>query len=700
MSPAPPPVSPVPFWKGVIRYESAKVSPWPALRNAIGVAVPLAIGTAMGHATSGLIGATGALNVSFSDGSDPYPHRLRRLLRASLFCALAVLAGGFSGREQALATSIAGACAFFAGMIVALGAEATDIANIALVTLIVFSAQSMTTGQALASALAALGGGLLQTILSLGSWPFRRYEPERRVLAALYLEIARSAPAKPRVMEAPPASAEATQAHVSLAGLAGNQSIEAERYLALLSQAERLRLTLLTLARLRVRLAREQATTQEAALLERCLELAGRVLTSVGECLQGRDLASTHLHPREFEELRRAAAGLPRDARGQVQALAGQLRAALELASHSSEEGLKEFQRHEASQPWRLRIGSAIAVLRANLNLESAVFRHAVRLAVSITLAEIIAHRVGWGRPYWIPMTVAIVLRPDFTTTLSRGVLRVAGTLIGLGVSTGLFHWLHPAGAMEVLWLGLFAFLLRCFGPANYGVFAINLTALVVLMFAMTGVDPGPVIAARGLNTILGGAIAMLAYQVWPTWERSQAPEALARMLDAYRMYFQAVRNAWLDPEPPPREELDRTRQAGRLARSNAEASVARLAAEPGSPATRVGALSRILANAHRFIHAAMSLEAGVVRSPAIPSHEAFRTFSNHVDATLYFLAAALRGGQYKLDDLPDLREDQRALVEAGADHPQRYELVNAETDRITNSLNTLAREISTGRDA
>ena len=58
--------------------------------------------------------------------------------------------------------------------------------------------------------------------------------------------------------------------------------------------------------------------------------------------------------------------------------------------------------------------------MRANLHLDSAVFRHAVRLAMSLTVAEIVAHRVGWSRPYWIPMTVAIVLQPRLATIVAR----------------------------------------------------------------------------------------------------------------------------------------------------------------------------------------------------------------------------------------------------------------------------------------
>ena len=42
-------------------------------------------------------------------------------------------------------------------------------------------------------------------------------------------------------------------------------------------------------------------------------------------------------------------------------------------------------------------------------------------------------------------MTIAIVLKPDFTATFSRGVLRLSGTYLGLLVATGLFHFFRRA---------------------------------------------------------------------------------------------------------------------------------------------------------------------------------------------------------------------------------------------------------------
>ena len=63
------------------------------------------------------------------------------------------------------------------------------------------------------------------------------------------------------------------------------------------------------------------------------------------------------------------------------------------------------------------------------------------------------------------------------------------------------------------------------------------------------------------------------------------------------------------------------------------------------------------MANSHRFIHAVMALDAGLHRSRPATARDAFRTFANAVDATLYFLAAALRGSRIDPKTLPDLRE-------------------------------------------
>ncbi len=690
------------FWRTLTLFEPDKVVPGRAARNALGVALPLAVGYLFGSISVGLVVSSGALNVCFTDGDDPYRQRARRMLLGTLLVGLAVMTGTLTGGVPVIAIAIAGVWAFAAGMMVAVNQAATDLGVVTLVTLIVYSAQPMDPHHAVSAGLLAIVGGLFQTLLALAMWPVQRFEPERRALANLFEELSRAAASPASASEAPSASAQATDAHSTLAALGAIHTVEADRYRSLLNQAERMRLSLLMLARLRVRIGREKPEGEEPAALDRFFELCSELLAAIGGSLRSNN--SIAENPDVLDELdalaevpRQSQASTPMlsallaDALHQMDALAGQLRSSVELASHATPEGLAEFERKQSQTPWTLRLRGGLATLRANLTFESAAFRHAIRLAACVALAASIGRAVSWHRTYWLPMTVAIVLKPDFTATFSRGVLRVAGTLTGLAFATALFHIVSTTVMTQIVLIALLTFALRSFGAANYGILTAAVSALVVLLIGLTGVSAKDVIAARAINSVSGGALALAAYWLWPTWERYRINENVARLLDAYRDYFHVISEAYLKPEAPP-PALDSARQAGRLARSNLEASVDRLSAEPYR--YRLTALNDMLASSHRLVHALMALEAGLYQSNFVSPRDAYRTFSNDVERTLYFLAASLRGSAIHPGDLPDLREDHHALLRSGDSHVERYALVNIETDRVTNSLNTLREQI------
>jgi uncharacterized membrane protein YccC len=692
------------FWRSVTRIEPEKVVPGRSARNAIGVALPLVAGYLLGNMPAGLIVSSGALNVCFTDGDDPYRQRARRMLLGTLLVGLAVMTGTLTGGHAAIAITIAGIWAFTAGMMVAINQAATDMGVVTLVTLVVFSAQPMEPHRAVSAGLLAIAGGLFQTLLALALWPVEGHEPERRVLANLFDEMARAAEAPAAATEAPSASVQATDAHNTLAALGPVHTVEADRYRYLLNQAERMRLSLLMLSRLRVRIGREKAHGEEIEALDRFCSLCAKLLRAIASSLKTNASLDPHQDSLDqivaLAEVLRATRGISEsemlsalvgDALFQVDALAGQLRSSVELAAHATPEGQIEFARKQSRTPWTLRLRGSVATLRANLTFRSAAFRHAIRLAVCVALGAGIGRAVSWHRTYWLPMTVAIVLKPDFSATFSRGVLRVAGTLTGLAFATALFHILSTTVMTQIVLIALLTYVLRSWGAANYGILTAAVSALVVLLIGLTGVSASDVIAARALNSVAGGALALSAYWLWPTWERYRVNENVARLLDAYRDYFRAVSEAYLKPGAPP-PELNSARQSARLARSNLEASVDRLSAEPYT--FQLVALNDMLASSHRLVHALMALEAGLYQSQFVTPRGAFRAFKHDVERTLYFLAASLRGSPIHPGDLPDLREDHHALLRSGDSHVERYALVNIETDRVTNSLNTLREQI------
>jgi uncharacterized membrane protein YccC len=686
------------FWATVRRFDRARIAPSVGLRNAAGVALPLALGLAFRAPGSGLLIATGALNVAFSDSRLPYTQRARRMLAASAVVGYGVFIGALCGHSHPLTLLTVTLWAFAAGILVALDQTAADVGTISLVTVLVFAALPMPPQQALYSGVLAGCGGLLQIVLSVAIWPLRPYAPQRRALADLFRALADSAAVAVAATEAPPVTAQTTEAQDWLAPLDRDRSLEAERYRALLSQAERMRLALLVLSRVRTRIAREDPASCPVATIDRFFTIAGDVLRGLAAALARNTppedspalVDETHAI---VESLRACPGEMARDARRQIDALAGQFRAAFDLVEHATPAGELRFERGETARSWPLRLQSGAAILRANLTLRSAACRHAIRLAVCVAIAEAVGQQLALTRAYWAPMTVAIVLKPDFAGTFSRGVQRLAGTIAGLLLATALVHFRPLGTGLEIAFVAIFTFAARAFGPANYAIAATAITALVVMLVALNGTAPGAVVLPRAINTIVGGAIALIAHAVWPTWERAQIPEMIARLLDAYAAYWSAIRAGYEQPDRTLSREVDEARLGGRRARTNLEASMDRLAIEPGTTHDRFRALSALLANSHRLAHAMMALEAGLVTTRSAPPRPAFKAFADDVAQTLSALAAHLRGTPVDPATLPDLRESHHELLRAG-ETVERYALVNIETDRVVNSLNTLAADI------
>jgi len=702
------------FWQILTLFDSTKLSTHRAFRNALGVVLPLIAGFALYMPRGGLVVASGALNVSYSDGSDPYPARVKRMLASSVICAVAVFVGAVSGKHVVLAVTLAAFWAFIAGMFVAVGGAAPDLGVISLVTLLIYAAQHLTPREAAISGLLALAGGLLQTALSVALWPVRRYDPERRVLEKFYLELANRASAPWNATSSPLASAHSEQAQEALLGLARDGGAESIRYRALLNQAERIRLTLLMLMRLQLRMEREIPDYPGIAILNGYLQVASQILRHISNSLSAAPSTEPQEKARQAVEaldrfpaqLREVAAATPpsfiaavaKDAVFQMDALSGQLRAALDLIQNNAEVQGAADAPSLTPRTWKETVSSAIESFRNHLNLQSPIFRHALRLAVLVALGDILGTEVSWRRTYWLPMTIALVLKPEFTATFTRGLLRIAGTIVGLLLATELFHLFNPGVVLQVILIFVFVFLIRWLGPANYGIFGIAVSALIVLLLAIAGVPPKDVIWARGVNTFVGGALALLAYWLWPTWERTRVSERIAELLDAYRNYAHALSH-WNAADNSSLQELERARCGARNTRANLEASIDRLSSEPGTTREQLARLSAVLASSHRLIHALMALDAIFSHKPALSSSPPLKNFVSKLEKTLALLASTLRGVRVPSKDFPNLREEHRLMVQSRTGDANselaRFDSINIETDRITNSVNTLAEQIT-----
>lgn len=162
---------------------------------------------------------------------------------------------------------------------------------------------------------------------------------------------------------------------------------------------------------------------------------------------------------------------------------------------------------------------SALRTVRENLRWQSPEFRFGLKLAATLGVAAVSAYFLGLSNGYWVPMTALFVLRTELRETFSRGVARVAGTLVGAGLATLLASGLRPGPVAVGALVVLFAWLCYSVVNVNYGVFSVCVTAYIAFLLAFGGLPEKEVVLHRVANTALGGAIALIV----------AIPELLAR---------------------------------------------------------------------------------------------------------------------------------------------------------------------------
>ncbi len=677
------------FARQLLHFDRSLISKRVALRDACAVAVALALGLALGGPVSGVLLAAGAMNASFADGPFAVRVRLMHISLAGLAVALAAIVGSLASNVFWFATAALAVWALFAGLLVALGPAAMGVGLNSLVVFIVFGRQPLDLAHAAGVAALLLAGSAVTMVFAALAVPSRT-SPETRAVAAAYDHLAELAEKPADASRVPPLSAPLAEATAVLVAFGRTRGAADEPLRTLLDQAERLRVAIVSLESWRAAPGETPlpwATAIDAALAATATDVRaiarslrdGRPVTAAGAGATSA-LAESASSPEADIDASPLAAAATRT----IDAIAGQLRAAASAANEThAHAGFVTYARGALRVPVPPLRG-ALATLRANLSLESTAFRHALRLAACVALADTIERGFAIPHGYWIPMTAALVLKPDFSETLARGVMRIAGTLIGIVLAALLDRAAHgsDAGRIALVFFGVLG--MRSIGRPHYGLLTMSVTVVVVEFLAFVGEHVGTTIEERSINTLIGGAVALAFYLLWPTWERRHAPALLAAMLDAYAAYWRAIVARIARGAGPDGEALDAIRLAARLARTNAEASIARMRAEPHR-GHEVDIYAGVLASAHRLVLAGLRLEALAGTLDALPP--AVAAYDDANAATLAALSAALRGTPLPPGG-PDPREAQQTLARGVSGDALVY--FAAEADTAANALGTM----------
>jgi hypothetical protein len=180
---------------------------------------------------------------------------------------------------------------------------------------------------------------------------------------------------------------------------------------------------------------------------------------------------------------------------------------------------------------WRLR-----AALRSVVDRSSVV--NGVRIALCLggaTALTLALHQPDHS--FWLPLTVAVIVCPEYASVFVRTVNRIAGTVLGAVLAVAvLVVWSNGVPVAVAAALALGAAVLTA--PKLYAWSVIGVTASALLSASIARADPLlPVL--RLLDTILGALVAVVVgYLLWPGARRLPATVDLQTALAAARAYL------------------------------------------------------------------------------------------------------------------------------------------------------------------
>ncbi|MCD9876865.1 FUSC family protein [Streptomyces guryensis] len=570
-----------------LRPQQAPVN-WAAMaRAAIAMALPLAIGLAVGRPAYGALASMGALSGVIGDTADAYRMRILNIAIPQLFGAIGVTLGSLAFGHGWVAVAAVTGIALVSGMISTIGAVASVSGLLLLLNAVVGAGLPLPGDWWLAPALMS-GGGLLVLLLALLAWPLRSGVPERAAVADTYRTVA------------------------SLMAAGGTEEYDAARHTVTQSLNQSYDLVL-------ARRARHHGRSPELTRLLAQLN----AITPVVEAAPAARLSGTALPPEVPEAVRHLAQAVETG-------YTGPIGLALPVPTSETARAVDHALRHAAEVVTAPDVdprgiddrlgrpaGLSIRVARAsrNVTLSANSWRYGLRLALCIGIAQALVSIVPVPRSYWVALTITFVLKPDFGSVFSRALLRAVGTVAGLVIAAAVLAAV-PRGWWDVPVMLVLAPLIPAFTPRGYGYQTAAITPVILLLSDILNHQGTALLLPRLVDSLIGCGIALVAgYLLWPESWHTRVGDRLA---DAVANTAQYVESAFGDGSEP----AARARMRRRLYRdlSVIRTEFQRALTEPPPTGRRAAAWWPLVVAVERIVDATTAAAVRVRHGAATPS--------------------------------------------------------------------------------
>lgn len=301
-------------------------------------------------------------------------------------------------------------------------------------------------------------------------------------------------------------------------------------------------------------------------------------------------------------------------------------------------------------------------LLLRNFSFKSTIFRHSIRLAVTVMLGYVLGSIFTFQNPFSIILIITVIMRPNYGLTRSRAKDRIIGTFIGAGIGFGmviLIQNMYVFGAMGIVSL----IIAISFIQKNYRASATFITLSVVFIYAILSPDILEVIQFRILDTIVGAALSYAAMRwLWPTWEFVEIKENIQNSIRANRIFLRKISDFYKEKGKLP-TSYNIARKHAFLETSNLNSAFQRMAQEPKSKQRELDSNYEMVVLNHSFLASLASVSTYIQHHKTSDASEQFGIATNGIMQNLEKILVCLNDKQALItptnqphfeDQLPD----------------------------------------------
>ncbi|WP_405606757.1 FUSC family protein [Polaribacter sp. Asnod1-A03] len=286
--------------------------------------------------------------------------------------------------------------------------------------------------------------------------------------------------------------------------------------------------------------------------------------------------------------------------------------------------------------------------LKANFSFKSPIFRHSLRLTLTMLIGFIIGNFIEMQQSYWILLTVVVIMRPSYGLTKERTKNRVVGTLIGAAIAVAIV-FLTQNTVIYALIAALSLIIGFSLVKQNYRNGAAFITVYVIFMYALIHPNILTVIEFRVFDTLIGSVLAYLGnYFFWPVWESKNIKEFFSNSIDSFVEFLKEI-DAFYHKKGEVSTAYGLARKEAFLQVGNLNSAYQRLIQEPKSKQQNLATIYELMTIFNTYLSSLTSLGVYIRTNETGKVPQQFEVYIKYILANLEKAKDILNNSETKI---------------------------------------------------